>query len=148
MLKCGKTHIITSSSTLKCNIPTLPEGVRLCRWWPLGVPPGSLNIMQTPLKKRLEYSSGKSFFMWPHKRQKGVPRGAQNRHKPWKSEVHKGLCWNKLKMCETGSAGTIKNTVFHWRVCTFRYVHLSPQWRQKCRKPHPKMEPKSIKSCF
>ena len=71
MLKCAKTHIITSSSTLKCNIPTVPEVAALAAADHLGPPPGSLNIMKTPLKKRLENSSGKSAFMWPHRRPKG-----------------------------------------------------------------------------
>ena len=59
-----------------------------------------------------------------------------------------GTCLNMLKMCETGSAVTINNTVFHLRVCTFRYVHLSPKWLQKCRKPTPKMKPKSHNCVF
>ena len=56
---------------LKCTIPTPPDPPPLPPAAHLGVPPGSLNIVKTPLQKGLENSNGKSAFMWPHKRPKG-----------------------------------------------------------------------------
>ena len=56
---------------LKCTIPTPPERPACAARSHLGIPRGSLNLMKTPLKKRRENSSGKSVFMWPHRRPKG-----------------------------------------------------------------------------
>ena len=70
-LKCVKIHIVTSSSTLKCTIPTLPEVAALVPPATIWGSPRERNIMKTPLKKRLENSSAKTAFMWPHRRPKG-----------------------------------------------------------------------------
>ena len=56
---------------LKCNIPTVPEVAALAAAAIWASPPGRLNIMKTPLKKRLENTSGKSAFMWPYRRPQG-----------------------------------------------------------------------------
>ena len=47
-----------------------------------------------------------------------------------------------------GALGPSKNSVFHWRVCKYHYVHLSPKGSQNVTKILPKMEPESIKYGF
>ena len=53
-----------------------------------------------------------------------------------------------LKMCENRRPGTFKNNVFHWRLCKYHYVHLSPKGSQNVTNIYLKIEPKSIKHCF